>query len=140
MSEHAHAEHGAHGPKFYVKIWAILLVLLTISLIGPVVGEALSMQWITLITAFGIAFVKAWLVAKNFMHVNVEPKFVLCLMATCLAFMLLFFAGAAPDIMKHDGMHWENVAAKASVERGLAAMEEGGHHEEAADDHGGDHH
>jgi len=31
---------------------------------------------VTLITAFGIALVKAYLVAKNFMHINVERRFI----------------------------------------------------------------
>ena len=35
-----------------------------------------GIQGVTLITAFGIAIVKAYLVAKNFMHINVEPRFV----------------------------------------------------------------
>ena len=61
---------------------------------------------VTLITAFGIALVKAYMVAKNFMHINVEPKYVTYLMATMLVFMLLFFAGAAPDVMKFEGSNW----------------------------------
>ena len=83
----------------YVRIWAILLVLLVISVIGPM----FEIQWLTLVTAFGIACVKAYLVAKNFMHVNVQPGFISFLLGTALAFMLLFFAGVAPDVMKADG-------------------------------------
>ena len=41
-----------------------------------VAGPMLGVKWLTLITAFGIAIVKAYLVAKNFMHVNVEQRFV----------------------------------------------------------------
>ena len=87
----------------YVRIWAILCVLLVISIVGPFFG----IRIITLITAFGIAVVKAYLVAKNFMHINVEPKYVAYLMATMLVFMLLFFAGAAPDVMKFEGSNWK---------------------------------
>jgi hypothetical protein len=52
--------------------------------------------------------------------------------------MLLFFAGVAPDVMKHQGQNWENVAAKTEIERGLEAEaagapgEHGGEHDEAA--------
>ena len=101
MSEHtAHAE-GHHVN--YVRIWQILLVLLVISVLGPMVG----IKIVTLITAFGIAVVKAYLVAKNFMHLNLQPRFVVYLLGTTLVFMLLFYAGAAPDVMKHSGDNWE---------------------------------
>ena len=54
MSEHAHPS--------YVKIWGILVVLLVLSVLGPMA----EIQWLTLLTAFGIAFVKAYLVIVNF--------------------------------------------------------------------------
>lgn len=96
MSEHAH-EH----PN-YVRIWAILLILLVISVAGPFLGIPV----VTLITAFGIAVVKAYIVAKNFMHVNVQKRFVAYMLLTCLVFMVLLFAGVAPDVMKADGDNW----------------------------------
>jgi caa(3)-type oxidase subunit IV len=111
MAEHAHAEShgsGGHGAgehthhANYVKIWAILLVLLIISVLGPMVGIKL----VTLMTAFGIAIVKAYLVAKNFMHIDIAAKYVTYLVVTLLVFMFLFFAGAAPDVMKHQGRNW----------------------------------
>jgi caa(3)-type oxidase subunit IV len=108
MSETEHHEH----PN-YVKIWAILLVLLVISVLGPELG----IRSVTLFTAFGIAVIKAYMVAKNFMHVNIEPKFVTYLLFTGLLFMLLFFAGSAPDVMKAEGRNWEKsswVAAEAN--------------------------
>jgi caa(3)-type oxidase subunit IV len=100
MSEHA--ESAEHHEVNYVRIWQILLVLLVISVAGPF----LEIQAVTLITAFGIAIVKAYLVAKNFMHLNVEPRYAVYLLLTVLTFMLLFFAGAAPDVMKHEGANW----------------------------------
>jgi caa(3)-type oxidase subunit IV len=99
MSENAeHADHEVN----YVKIWAILLCLLVASILGPFLG----IKIVTLITAFGIAIVKAYLVAKNFMHLNIEPRYAIYLLTTMLVFMLLFFAGAAPDVMKHEGRNW----------------------------------
>jgi caa(3)-type oxidase subunit IV len=100
MSEHA--EHAEHPEVNYVKIWAILLVLLAVSIAGPFLG----IQLVTLLTAFGIAIVKAYLVAKNFMHLNIEPRYAVYLLVTMLVFMLLLFAGSAPDIMKHEGANW----------------------------------
>ena len=99
MSENAeHTEHHIN----YVKVWAILLCLLTVSILGPFLGIKL----VTLITAFGIAIVKAYMVAKNFMHLNIEPRYAVYLLTTALVFMLLFFAGSAPDVMKHEGSGW----------------------------------
>ena len=92
-----------HSSQHYIKIWGILVVLLVVSVVGPM----FEIQALTLITAFGIAVVKAYLVAKEFMHLPEAPKFVTYLMATCLVFMLLFFAGSAPDIMKDDGSNWK---------------------------------
>ncbi|MGH9679191.1 MAG: cytochrome C oxidase subunit IV family protein, partial [Candidatus Acidiferrales bacterium] len=65
------AESHMHHPN-YVKIWAILVVLLLVS----VVGSFSSIRTIVLIAAFGVAVVKAFLVAKNFMHVTVEKRWV----------------------------------------------------------------
>jgi caa(3)-type oxidase subunit IV len=96
MSEHA--EHEVN----YVKIWLILLALLVVSILGPFLG----IKAVTLITAFGIAIVKAYLVAKNFMHLNIEPRYAVYLLLTMLVFMLLLFAGSAPDVMKHEGTNW----------------------------------
>jgi len=127
MSEHAQEDHTRH----YVAIWVILLVLLAISVLGPELG----IKIVTLITAFGVAVVKGWLVAKNFMHVNVQPRYVLYLLGTCLAFMLLFFSGTAPDVMKHEGSNWIKPEVSIPLSRGAAheleeaALHSGAHHQ-----------
>ncbi len=131
MTTHAE-DDGHHGSfeehaKHYVKIWLILLALLAVSIIGPM----FEIQTLTLITAFGIAIVKAYLVAKEFMHLDVEPKYIGYLFGTVLGFLLLFFTAVAPDVMKHEGQNWENDAAKAEVQRALkseAAKKGAGHH------------
>ncbi len=120
-----HGHGAAHEPAFYIRIWGILLVLLVISVLGP----ELEIQIVTLTTAFGIAFVKAYLVAKHFMHLDVERPIVWYALTTSLAFMVLFFAAVSPDVMEHEGTNWENVAAKAEIERALREGE--GHHGEA---------
>jgi caa(3)-type oxidase subunit IV len=126
---------GGHAPGAghhinYVKIWAILCGLLVASVIGPFIGEALHAFWITLITAFGIAIVKAYLVATKFMHVNMEKKFISYLLVTMLVLMALFFGGVSPDVMKHDGQRWENTAAKAETARRMKEPMPG-HHDAA---------
>ena len=134
-----HTEDHDHGQGHYVKIWAVLLVLLIVSILGPILAPHLEFgflkAWmITLMTAFGIAIVKAYLVAANFMHLNIEKKYISYMLATMLTLMLLFFAGTAPDVMKHKGQNWENVAAELEIERALEAQGE------AADgEHGAEH-
>ncbi|MFN7142792.1 MAG: cytochrome C oxidase subunit IV family protein [Myxococcota bacterium] len=136
MSDHnhgstAHAEaHHGHPDSYYIKIWAVLMVLLLISIFGPFIGV-----WIiTLITAFGVAFVKAFLVAKHFMHLNTEKPIVWYMLICCLAFMVLFFAAVSPDVMNHEGRRWVNVAAQQEKERGMKAGAAGAEH---GGDHGG---
>jgi caa(3)-type oxidase subunit IV len=142
MSEHAQSQehegdHGGGHDINYVKIWAILCVLLCVSVAGPF----LEIQVITLVTAFGIAFVKASMVIKYFMHLDVERPVVHYILITCLVFMVLLFSALAPDIMEHEGSNWENLAAQNVVTAGLAEMEAGGDHG-GDDSHGGggDHH
>ena len=113
-----------HDTSFYVKIWAILLVLLAVSILGPMIG----IKWVTLLTAFGIACVKAYMVAVNFMHINLAPRFVVYLVTTTLVFMLLFFAGTAPDVMKSHGTNWEK-PAWIEAEAAYAAGKVTGHAE-----------
>jgi len=115
-------EHTHHAN--YVKIWAVLVVLLVVSVLGPM----LEIQALTLITAFGIALVKACLVARYFMHIGAAARYVSYLVATCLVFMLLFFAGTAPDVMNSEGTQWEKPSWKADA----ASF--------AAGEHGVDHH
>jgi len=133
-THHSSADHGdaqAHQ-KHYIRIWGVLMVLLVISIGGPFVGSALDLRIVTLLTAFGIAFVKAYLVAKHFMHLNVEKPIVHYMLGACLAFLVVFFAAISPDVMNHEGRRWDNVAAKAEVDRMMARGAEGaehGHHE-----------
>lgn len=113
-----------HDDLWYVKIWAVLLGLLVVSVIGPMADIPL----LTLITAFGIAGVKGYLVAKHFMHINLEPRYVGYVLVTCIALMVLFFGGTAPDVLRHDGHQWTNLAAQAEVQRALASEGHGSAH------------
>ncbi len=118
-------EHDTHDIN-YVKIWVILLVLLAVSVVGPMFG----IQALTLITAFGVACVKAYLVAKNFMHINMTQRFIPYMVATGLVFMLLFFSGVAPDVMKDAGSGWVKPAWQAEAAAFAAAEQgaDGDHH------------
>jgi caa(3)-type oxidase subunit IV len=128
MSDQAHAAHG-HGDAaaheaHYKKIWLVLLILLAISFLGPMLG----IRTVTLITAFGIAVYKAWLVAKHFMHVTVQPRYVVYMLSTALVFMLLLYAGTAPDVMEHQGKHWVKVNPDAGQPERVLNAGAGEHH------------
>lgn len=109
----------------YTKIYFTLLALLVVSVAGPFLG----IKWVTLVTAFGIALVKANLVIQNFMHIRVEKSWIKWMLSFSILMILLLFYGVAPDVMRHEGQNWTNVAAQAAVERGIPD----GEHEEEAD-------
>ena len=96
--------HGAH--RNYIKIWGILMVLLVISVAGPFAG----IRVITLITAFGVALVKAYMVAKNFMHLDIEKPIVHWILLVALALMVLLYGALAPDVQKGAGQGWKKDA------------------------------
>ena len=113
----------------YKKIYIVLLVLLAISVTGPFLG----IKWVTLITAFGIALVKARLVIQNFMHLKWEKQIARLFLAGSLVLMALFFTAVAPDVMKHQGTNWVNDAAIAATARGIAPPREAVEHASTAE-------
>ena len=104
MSAHAdsHSHSSSHEPAHYVRIWAILVALLVVSVLGPMLG----IRVVTLIAAFGIALVKAYMVARNFMHLNVEKRWIHWALAIVLVFMVLLYAGVSPDVGRDSGQRW----------------------------------
>lgn len=104
-----------HHDVNYKKIYFTLLALLVVSVVGPEFG----ILWVTLVTAFGVAVVKAYLVIENFMHLRWEKKLMRWMLTSSLVVMALMFAGISPDVMKHEGRNWVNDAAIAAVDRGL---------------------
>jgi caa(3)-type oxidase subunit IV len=111
MAEHHDDTHHVN----YKKIYFTLLGLLVVSVAGPFIG----VLWVTLVTAFGIAIVKANLVIQNFMHLKWERRIAKWFLTTSLVLMFLMVAGVSVDVMNHEGNNWENVAAMAAVERGI---------------------
>ena len=139
MAHDNHSDHEHHGPGYW-KVYWILLVLFIISVLGPEMAAWMDMsptaaKVTVLITAFGIAFVKAYYVIAYFMHLKFELKYVQYMLATTVVFMLLFFSAVAPDVMRHDGAcqrwaeengqkickiySWTNAAAAAEVKHQL---------------------
>jgi caa(3)-type oxidase subunit IV len=112
MTTEAHIHH----PN-YVKIWAILVLLLIVS----VAGSMSHVRAVVLVAAFGVALVKAYMVAKNFMHLTVEKRWVPYLLVMCLLFMAILFAGVAPDVMKQSGQNWMKNPVAQPVQAGTGA-------------------
>jgi caa(3)-type oxidase subunit IV len=103
MAQPAPAVVAHHDETNYIAIWGVLCVLLGVSVLGPMVGVRL----LTLITAFGIAIVKAYMVCRYFMHLSIEKKWVAYILGFMLALMLIFFGGVAPDVLRHEGLRWQ---------------------------------
>ena len=101
-----------YAPMKYMKIWGILLVLLAVSIAGPMFER----PTVTLVTAFGIALVKASLVVTYFMHLNVEKRYIRYMLYVMLLMIGLLFAGTAPDIMQASGLRWQNQAVQELID------------------------
>lgn len=113
----------AHNHPNYILIYVILLALLVVSIIGP----ELEIPAVTLLTAFGIAIVKAYMVCAYFMHLKFEKRYISLLLFASVGLLFLFFAALAPDVMKKSGDNWVGTG-----HHGIEARE---HH----DDHGHSH-
>ncbi|MBL9143175.1 MAG: cytochrome C oxidase subunit IV family protein [Verrucomicrobiaceae bacterium] len=105
MSDTAHSEGHTHSAKPYLRIYYILLALLVVSIVGPMMGGLT----VLLITAFGVAVVKALMVAAYFMHLNVEKKYIWYLLVMAAIFLLVLFFGVAPDVMNKSGVNWKHL-------------------------------
>lgn len=106
--------HHEVSATHYIKIWALLLVLLVVSICGPMLG----IKVVTLLTAFGIAIVKAYIVAANFMHLNVEKRIISYMLLAMLGLMFVFFFGTASDVMMSHGTRWEKRVLESATEEG----------------------
>jgi caa(3)-type oxidase subunit IV len=93
----------------YVKIYLALIALFVVSMLGPLFG----IPALTIVLAFSIAVVKAGLVAAYFMHLNIEKRYIWFILFVMLTFMVVLYAGVAPDVMKHGGQNWRHAGASS---------------------------
>ena len=97
----------------YKKIYYLLLVLFVISVLGPELADIFGLEKgplrlsIILVTAFGIAIVKAYYVLAYFMHLKIEKIYAPYLLFSMVALLVVLFFGTATDAMKSEGHHWE---------------------------------
>jgi|SaaInlStandDraft_1057018.scaffolds.fasta_scaffold09730_6 caa(3)-type oxidase subunit IV len=118
----------------YAKIFWTLMVLFVISVVGPELPwpEDLKKTMI-LITAFGIAVVKAIIVAGWFMHLAHERKYIWYAFITSLAFLFLFVVAVAPDVTMTKGTNWESqipweAEAQPAEGKSEASHDDSSHH------------
>jgi caa(3)-type oxidase subunit IV len=96
MSEHHHTN--------YKKIYIWLVILFLVSVAGPEIFE--GNKPLVLIFAFGIAVVKAIIVAGWFMHLKDEKRYIWYAFITSLSLLFIFIIAVAPDIMNESGKNW----------------------------------
>ena len=89
--------HGTTHPN-YVRIWLWLLGLMAVSLVAGLLpgGRAVA---ITLI--FVAAFLKAGLVAANYMHLRFEPRLIYVIVLVPVVFALVLAIALFPDFVFH---------------------------------------
>ena len=84
-----------HGHPNYFMIWVLLLVTFTASLVMGMFFSPL----VTVVSAFAVAFLKAYFVLDYFMHLKWEPKFFWGLLIFSVLVMVFLFVGLYPDIV-----------------------------------------
>ena len=116
------SEQNEHSHPDYWQIYKWLLVLFVVSVLGPFLFP--EIKTIVLLTAFGIAIVKALLVVSNFMHLNTERKYIWHLFMICLVFLFVLFSAVAPDVMNKRGQNWVS-----DEFHGISYADDSGHEE-----------
>jgi len=86
--------------RWYIAIWATLLAFLVLSLAFSRLPNVYVMNGIV----FAIAFVKAIIVMRYFMHLKMEPWLITILMLAAVGTLLLLLIGVAPDVTFHAGV------------------------------------
>ncbi len=129
----------------YFKIYLLLLVLFGVSVLGPEVAEWMDLEGpsrliLVLITAFGIALVKAYYVLAYFMHLKFEKIYAPYILLSMVALLFVFFFGTATDAMMSEGHNWEKTPVVLPEHEGFDHHDESGSHGDDHSDHDHDDH
>ena len=84
-----------HNHPNYVAIWGILVAALLVS----VLMGYMNLPVLTMVLIFSVAIFKAYLVVAHFMHLKLEPFFVVVIVVAGLACLYFLFFGLVPDIV-----------------------------------------
>lgn len=111
----------SHSHPSYFKIYLLLLGLFVVSVAGPEIADIFGLEGATrlilvLVTAFGIALVKAYYVCAYFMHLKFEKIYAPYLLFSMVALLFVFFFGVATDSMRSEGHHWEKTYVEPVAE------------------------
>ena len=90
-----------HHIKVYRNVFLALLVLTGLT-VGASYVEFGGIVWLAVGVGLAIAFVKGYLVAANFMHLNNERPFIYMTLAMTVAFFLVLFF--MPLMWHNDGL------------------------------------
>ena len=93
-------EQSPSHTKWYIAIWAILLVFLFVSIALSHLPNVYVMNGIV----FTIAFVKAFLVMRHFMHLKMEPWLITILVLAAVGTLVVLLIGVSPDVTFHAGV------------------------------------
>jgi caa(3)-type oxidase subunit IV len=85
----------AHTGPGYVTIWAWLVILL---LAGMGVFAVEMSKTLAVLCIFGIAFVKAYLVVRHYMHLKHVPPFLYAIAGVPLILVIAMVLSLLPDI------------------------------------------
>ncbi len=89
------SQTAAHEHPNYIALWGVLLALLFAGIGAGFLGNHV----LAAVLVFGVAFVKAWIVAMNYMHLQFEPKLVKIVVLGAICIVFLVFVGLVPDIV-----------------------------------------
>ena len=79
-----------HHIKIYKKVF-IALLLLTVVTVGVSYYDFGGIMWLAVGVGLFIAFIKGYLVAANFMHLNNEKDFIYMTLAMTVGFFIVLF-------------------------------------------------
>ncbi len=85
--------------RFLVSIWAVLLLLLGVSIALVRMGNVL----LATILIFSIAGFKALLVAVYYMRLKWEPRYIIWILIFGIALMVILYFTLVPDILYQYG-------------------------------------
>ena len=87
----------AHTRHYFI-IWIWLCLLVTVS----IAAASLLPKFQALVLIFAVAWVKAILVARNYMHLKHEKAILYAMIFVPLAFVMILLFGLFPDFVYRD--------------------------------------
>ena len=87
------------APSRYVTIWMVLVAALFVSILVA----RMQLPVVTVLLIFSVAVMKAWLVVAYYMHLKLEPYWVIAILASSMLCLYVLFVGLTLDIVFQPG-------------------------------------